>query len=171
MAAEEYQVALVRDALQRASDIGEQRSRAQLQQECGLGSGDLEAVLEELRGAGEATEVAPDAFEAMSEEVREARAAARADDEDAGAEEGADEEPEPHEGRGPAHLPSLAEAERAAGRGAPSAGGAPPVAKREVRLTMGVAGALDEAALGQLVKAGIDEARGDGAVFILTVSP
>lgn len=170
MAAEEYQVTLVRDALQRASDIGEHRSRAQLQQECGLGSGDLDAVLEELRGAGEATEVAPDAFEAMSEEVREARAAARADEEDEGAEEGErDDEPPPFTRE--AEMPSLAEAERRAGRGAPSAGGATAPATREVRLTMGVAGALDEAALGQLVKAGIDEARGDRAVFILTVSP
>lgn len=168
MAAEEYQVALVRDALQRASDIGEQRSRAQLQEECGLGSGDLEAVLEELRGSGEATEVAPDAFEAMSEEVREARAAARAD-EGAGAEEGEHEQPPPFTRE--AELPSLAEAERAAGRGAPSTGGAPPPAEKRVELPAGVAAALDVESLGRIVTAGVEEAKAVGARFVLVIEP
>jgi hypothetical protein len=68
-------------------------------------------------------------------------------------------------------FPSLAEAERAAGRGAPSQGGRPPESEKRVELPIGVAGALDEAALGKIVKAGIEEAQAVGASFVLKVSP
>jgi hypothetical protein len=164
--AQDWQVQLVRDELARATDTGEQRSRAQLQQACGLGAGDLDAVLDALRTAGEATEEAPDAWAALSEDVRAARAAAAA----APAEPEADADVDEGEDLPGAGLPSLAEAERAAGRGAPSRGGMLAMAEKKVELPWEVANALDEAGLGKMVKAGLDAAKADGARFVLVVT-
>lgn len=173
--AEDWQVQLVRDELARAGDIGEQRSRAQLQETCGLGAGDLDGALNTLREAGEATEEAPDAWAAMPEAVREARAAAAAPAAEPEGDGGlpvreAATRTRVAGGLAEEDLPSLAEAERAAGRGAPSAGGAPPEAVKRVELPLGVADALDEAALGKIVKAGIESAKGVGASFVLVVT-
>lgn len=172
--AQDWQVQLVRDELVRATDTGEQRSRAQLQESCGLGAGDLDAALEALRESGEASEVAPDAFEAYPEDVRAARASAAA--EPPAAEPAAEEEPGDESGsveRMPAPLPAgltLAEAERAAGRGAPSRGGIPAAPEKKIELPWEVANALDEAGLGKMVKAGIDAAKTDSARFVLVVT-
>lgn len=133
-----------------------------------MGHGDLDAALEELRTAGEASEVAPDEFESIPEDVREQRERARA----------GEEEPEP-EPAAPAPMPtvpaphemSLAEAERRAGRGAPSTGGAPPPAEKRVELPAGVAAALDVEALGRIVTAGVEEAKTVGARFVLVIEP
>lgn len=169
--AEDWQVQLVRDELVRAGDIGEQRSRADLQAAVGIGGGDLEAALDALRSEGAITEEAPDRWASVPAGVREARAAAVA----------ADEEPEAEPAPAAGHVRvmgdaggleelSLAEAERRAGRGAPSAGGRVPVESKRIELPFGVADALDEAALGKIVKAGLAEAQAVGASLVIVVT-
>jgi hypothetical protein len=53
-------VGMVGDELTKAADLGETRSRAQRQEAVGIGAGDLDAVLDELRTSGRAVEEAPD---------------------------------------------------------------------------------------------------------------
>lgn len=150
MAVEDWQLDAVRDSLQRASDVGETRTRAALQNEVGIGAGDLQGVLDELRQRGELTETAPGEYETLTEELRAERAAARAPA------SAAEEEPPPR-------------ARAAAARLA-----APPSADDEmveVALSRGVAGALDEAALGKLIKAGLDESAEKQTGFRFEVAP
>lgn len=148
---------LVRDELARASDIGEARSRTQLREACGIGSGDLEAILAELREEGVATEEAPDEYVLAREETPaspevEAEAAA----------------PEPE--------PSADERRRR--RGGREADGSRVTAigpegrvefgYANVTMPKGVLAVLDDEAVGKLVKAGVENAGDEGFVFEVT---
>lgn len=124
--------------LARARDVSETRTLADLREATGAGHDDLTEVLDELREAGRISEVAPGEylpFDSMAA-AREGAAQRR--------QNGAAEVPEPGV--------SLREAE--------SARAARTTVSRVV-LPRAVAQSLDEAALGQIVKAGIDGADGD----------
>jgi len=70
MAVEDWMVEGVRTELDRAVSLGETRSRAALQERCGIGAGDIGEVLEQLRSEDEAREVAPGEWEkVVGEEV------------------------------------------------------------------------------------------------------
>lgn len=154
---DETQVGLVRDELRRATDIGEERSRQQLQEACGIGAGDLDKVLTHLRTDGEVSEVVPDGWRLIEEHDGEER-----DD------EGAGDVDEPDV--------SLDEAEQRAAAGKPPIPGAPRRRQAQsvdvrVELPFGVAKTLDEDALGGIVKAGIGEADEHQARFVFIVEP
>lgn len=144
-------VDMVRDELRRISDTGALASRAQLREAVGLGAGDLEAALGELREAGEATEVEPDGYRLVSgpeeldtDEARAARA----------------EEAEEAPARGDVVMrrtgPHTLEHD---------------AADVTVTLTMKIAKAVGEQGLGNLVVAGIEEAEALGVPFVLEIQP
>lgn len=143
--------AMVLDDLRRAGDIGEGRSRAQLREAVGIGAGDLDRVLDELSANGDVTEAEPDRWEPAGDRW----------------------EPEPA-AAGEAELPGRPREEAEAPAAAPDVdepfGGGGAEDKR-VELSAGVAGMLDEATLGKIVKAGIDEAAGAGVAFEFVVLP
>lgn len=151
MAVDPVMVELVRDEMRRVTDRGELASRAMLRDAVGIGAGDLQAALDALRDAGEASEVEPDGYRLGVEE--EAPAPARV------------EEPEPGV--------SLAEAEA----GAPRRQTAVQIgdyreeySSAQVTMPRAVADVLDAAALGALLKAGIDTAAA-GETFVFEVTP
>src|SRR5215212_5518784 len=75
---------LVLEELRRADESGDAVSRAELQEACGLGAGDLGAAIETLRDRGLLTEEAPDEFELADERAVQAAAAVeRAGDDEA----------------------------------------------------------------------------------------
>jgi hypothetical protein len=143
---------LVVDELRRGSDAGDFRSRAQLQQACGVGAGDLGAILDSLRAEGVASELAPDEWALADSPAAggEAAAVPEVEEEEPGRPGGQWEPPE---------LPGRPRVPRVEGE------------ESRVTLTQGVAGALDEQALGALVKAGIDEAKEASATFVFEVTP
>lgn len=151
---------LVRDELHRATDVGETGSRARLQAACALGAGDLEAALATLREAGEITEITPDVFELIPVGEREEREALDAEE----AERARVEAGEPMALPGAERPPAGAHLAREARR---------PFAEllaaqqSTVKLTKGVAAALNAETIGALVKAGIEEAA--GGPFVLEV--
>lgn len=146
--AEEFVVTMVREELERAGDTTERRrTRQQLQVACGVGSGDLEASLDELRAEGLVTEVAPGEWEWISEELREERAVAR--------------------GEAPAAEPEERERVTAIESGS---GRVEFARDAHVSMPRGVVAVLDEQALGALVKAGIENV-GEGETFVFEVTP
>lgn len=151
--ADPVHVDLVRDVLRRATDVGEARSRAALQEEVGLGAGDLQGVLDVLFLAGEASEEAPDEIVAAPQgepvPAREPAAAA----------------PEP----GP---PRPAEPQPRGPVSAFQAGSYREEYARESTVTMprAMVDALEAPALGSLLKAGIEAAE-EGVPFVFEVTP
>lgn len=149
-------VALVGDELRRIADHGELASRSQLQEAVGIGAGDLELALGELRERGEASEVEPDRFGVpVSEEERDV--------------EGDGEGhvlPSPEQQR--EMLPDPLSAPGAKERGP----GAWRIASHGAQVSMprAVAGVLDAEALGKLLKAGIETAAAD-VTFVFEVTP
>lgn len=160
MPADDVQVQMVRDELARISDAGDLASRADLRERVGIGAGDLENVLAQLREQGVATEVEPDGYRLVT------------DDDGALSEDGATPEPGM----------SLAEAERGttgAAVGAAAGGlgrervtatgqGATRIEfGREATVTMprAMVDAMEPAVLGGILKAGIESADGDSFVF------
>jgi hypothetical protein len=143
-------VELVGDELRRISDRGELASRAELQEAVGLGAGDLERALDSLRDRGLASEVEPDGYRYGEGEPSPAPAR---------------EVEEPGV--------SLAQAERAAAVVEPPRRARARDESDEVlvQLPLAVAKALDAAALGGIVNAGIAEAEQDGVPFIFEVTP
>lgn len=166
MAADGTIVDLVRDELRRISDRGELASRQVLQEAVGVGAGDLQAALDVLRDAGEATEVEPDGYRLGVEEEAALDVPA--------AEAGWSGAPEPE--------PGVTLAEATAG----GVGAAAPLGRRQTAVQIGqyreeyssaqvtmpraVADVLDAAALGALLKAGIDTAAA-GETFVFEVTP
>lgn len=153
-----------------AADSGEPVAFAKLQEELGMGHGDLEAALDVLRAHGKASEVAPGEWSGG-----EGLSAVEAD-------EG---EPEPvrvsvgeGEGEAPATADEIAaRAEALAARdGAPAEhlaqGWGSIGAEPTVRLTFAIASTLTAEVLGALVKAGIDDAATrEDETFVLEVVP
>lgn len=144
------QLGLVRDALQRASDVGETCSREQLQRECGIGAGDLDVVLTKLREDGDASEVEPDGWRLGIDDAAP------------------DVTPEPEM--------SLDEAEAAAAGGPAPIPGRPRQAPPEgedvrVEMSLMVAQAVGKEGLGGIVEAGIAEAQEKGASFVFVIEP
>lgn len=147
--------------LDRARDAGEAMGIGAIREEVGIGHGDLEEVLNELREAGEAVEATPGEWRRPF------------DDEVPGAAEPG-ELLHVHE----SSEETLAEAEeRAGGRPAPAPASRPSPAASvaadvgEVRLTMAVASALEAETIGKLVEAGIAEAKEQARAFVLRVEP
>lgn len=160
---EDWQVPAVLDVLRRARDVGETRSRSQLQDEVGIGAGDLEAALDALRTAGEVRNPTPDEFEATGGvEGSDEPAPARSNESDAEAvREGAFGEPAPRED-GPL-LPGFASELDAAARRLARA-----PEDRETVLSRAMVESLDPEALGKLVLAGV---QGEDGAFVLRVEP
>jgi hypothetical protein len=149
--ADDVTKALVAGELMKAADLGETRSRAELQAAVGIGAGDLDRVLSELRMSGEATEDAPDEWTGAATST----AAPATEHEERPAPVEDQDEPElPGRPRQPGSTLTPADDD-----------------DRRVELTMAVAQALDEATLGKLVKAGIDDAREAGVSFEFVVLP
>ncbi len=147
--AEQFQKEQVLDELARSTDVGETRSRAQLQAACAIGAGDLDEVLRELHQGGLVSQVAPDEWEAAG--VGEL--AATLHDEDA--------------------APPVRAAPRADSRPVglpPAAGHRSTVTTAQVSMPRAVADVLDAAALGALLKAGI-ETTNAREVFVFEVTP
>lgn len=143
-------VALVGDELRRIADRGELASRSQLQEAVGIGAGDLELALGELRERGEASEVEPDRFGVpVSEEERGVEG-------DVLPEEQREMLPDPLSAPGPKERGP--EPWRIASHGA------------QVSMPRAVAGVLDAEALGKLLKAGIETAAAD-VTFVFEVTP
>lgn len=132
-----------------ASETGDARSFPSLQEELGVGHDDLAGMLDRLREHGQAIEAAPGEWRGpMADELpREQEPEAEPESPRVRVDAPADDLPEP--GRG-----FLSEAVTFGAT---------------VRLTPGVAAALDAPALGAIVKAGIDEAKEAGVPFILEV--
>lgn len=145
MAAEDWQIVAVAESLKRASDVGETRSRAQLQEECGIGVGDLEAALDVVRERGGAWEVEPGVYSSGVEPVTD------------------DDEPVPVVAE---HALAPAAPGGVALPGRPRPARAPAADPVRVEMPMGVAGGMDAAALGSIVKAGIEEAQGSQRAFV-----
>lgn len=148
-------VDLVAGELTKAADLGETRSRAALQEAVGVGSGDLDRALDELRATGRASEVEPDGWTGAVEEDPEVPEPEP--EPDALAELGPSE-PLRHEGFS---LPGRPRTGRVVLDDAEG--------EKRVELTAGVASALSAEVLGQLVKAGIDEAQAAGVSFVFEV--
>lgn len=147
-------VELVEDELRRASDVGELRSRAALQEALGMGSGDLDRALDALRDRGAVSEVEPDGFRLGVEEPPGVAVPDRPG------------VPEPGV--------SLAEAEarakpRPAGR-AVRVGDVEFERVATVTMPRAMIAALDANALGALLIAGI-EAAPEGEAFVFEVTP
>jgi hypothetical protein len=163
-ASEDVLKTMVIDELRRGSESGEGRSRSALREAVGVGAGDLDRILTELREAGEASEQAPDEWIL------------------AGGSGVEDDEPEPVEEPGV----SLAEAEAAArseaghreeaayaaatlpGRPRGQAAAAEVV---RVQLDAAVAAVMESDALGKLVEAGIVKAAERQVGFVFEVTP
>lgn len=156
MAVDPGVLGLVRDELRRTTDRGDVASRAALQAACGLGGGDLQAALDALRVAGEASEAEPDGFVLLSED--EPGAEALLADPDAVRElaQQARAGWEPLAGRTAIQIGNYRE--EFAGENA------------QVVMPRAVADVLDAAALGALLKAGISTAPA-GARFVFAVTP
>lgn len=148
----------VAEELSRASDIGETRSRAQLQASIAIGAGDLEAVLNELREAGEASEVAPGEWEPVM--VVDVPPGAPEPEPERGVEV---DEFEEHE---PGMVP--ADGRLVHRHGVPGRVGYSGVPERAVLLSRAMVESLDAEALGKLVLAGV---QGEEGVFVLRVEP
>lgn len=144
MAAEDWQIVAVADALKRASDVGETRSRAALQEECGIGAGDLEETLDVLRDRNAAWEVTPGVYSSGVEPA--------VDDDDPATSTGAAE--------------AVASPAPAAIPGRPRAAAPASVEPVRVEMPMGVAGGMDAAALGSIVQSGIGQAKAEGRGFV-----
>lgn len=152
---------LVVDELKRGSDTGEGRSRQQLQEVAGVGAGDLETILADLRLTGTITEQAPDEIVMVDSEEAP-------DDDDS------------EDGVAPEPGVSLAEAERGAARRTRETRAIGAIGKgpnrvefvREATVTMprAMVDALEADALGKLLKAGIGAADAAQA-FVFEVTP
>lgn len=158
MPAEAWALDAVRAEMEVAADTSETRSVAGLRETHGIGHDDLIAVLDQLRQEGLAIEAAPGEWRGpfMDEQAdaSPARTAARR---------------EPREAEEPGM--SLAQAERQAGALAVMERREPVGEEKRTTLSRGVAQALDAAALGALVKAGIDEAMEASVAFVFEVAP
>lgn len=137
-----------------ASESGETRTFAELQDTYGLGHEDLAAALDTLREHGKAVEAAPGEWRGpMADELGSGPPAGAGESADgAGPVVVSVGEGEPEDERPPARW--LSESAQV---------------QPTVRLTMAIADALEPQSLGALVKAGIEEARGDGVPFWLEV--
>lgn len=163
MAVEAWALDEVRTALQRARDEGRGMSRSELQQECGIGTNDLEETLDTLRERGEARQQDPDTFEAVLAEDRSS--AARPAHEDA--EEPVAEEPDEPELPPVRDRLAAARRERAQLAAEQRRGEELDAPRREVKLSHAMVESLQADALGELVKAGLE----DGETFVLIVEP
>lgn len=138
--------------LAQARDVSETRSFAELREATGLGHEDLTSVLEAMNAGGDVREETPGEYVLMHDDDIGVERESEVDDPGV----------------------SLEEAERraAAGPMTPRRArrGETETAPRKVSLTRGVAAALDAAALGALVKAGIDEAAEQNATFVFEVT-
>lgn len=150
------QRAMVLDELRRATDTGEPRSFAQLQAACGIGSGDLAVVLRELHQGGLVSQVAPGEWEMI----------------DALDEESAGEVDPVEAATHPMTFPTAVPAHTLPPLPGPSWAPVSPLTARRPSVAMprAVANVLDAAALGALVKAGIDTAV-EGETFTFEVTP
>jgi hypothetical protein len=142
MPAEKWAKDAVLNELAVARDASETRTFEDLRETIGIGHEDLQAAITELGDAAKLSEVAPSEYVLLDTNAAAREQAAAAVDEPG---------------------VSLEEAEAQAGgmprtRAAARAAGA---ANSRVVLPRSVAQSLDEAALGQIVKAGIDGAEGD----------
>lgn len=144
-------VGLVRDELRRITDRGELASRSELQAAVGVGAGDLQAALDVLRDAGEASEVEPDGFRLGLEDDDEPPARV------AGAPGVTVEE---FEEQPPRRVTAVQVGGYREEYGGPA----------QVTMPRAVAAVLDAQALGALVKAGIDTTDA-GETFVFEVTP
>lgn len=142
-------VELVGDELRRLSDTGELATREGLREAVGVGAGDVEAALDALRDRGFASEVEPNAFRWVADDVE--------------AEIVDETEPEPVEERTLPPEGTQARARMAAPR--------QEVREKRVTLTIAVAKAIGDVGLGNLVLAGITEAEDAGVPFVFEVLP
>lgn len=133
-----------------AAETGEPREFASLQEELALGHDDMAVALDSLREHGQAQELAPGMWSGPDGESRLPNPAPRLTVA-APTPEDDDDEDAAEFGELPRGSTSLLEA------------GA------TVRLTVGVAAALDAPALGAIVQAGISEAHEQGLPFVLVV--
>lgn len=165
MSVDPVMVGLVRDEMRRVTDRGELASRAMLRDAVGIGAGDLQAVLDELRDHGEASEIEPDGYRLVADgQLAEEDAALAA-------------EVGPRLDAGlPAHV-TVEEAKEAGWEdrrplSAVQVGGYREEYSGAAQVTMprAVADVLDAAALGALLKAGIDTAT-PGETFVFEVTP
>lgn len=137
--------------LQIAGETGEPVSFATLQGELGVGHDDLSSILATLAEHGKAEEVAPGEWSApdtatLPAPADDGRVRVRVSESDEPDEPGAGAEAD----------------EFAFGR---------VLSQPSVRLTMAIAAALDAAALGQIVKAGIEDAASRDEPFTMEVLP
>lgn len=151
--AEGWQVPMVRDALMRASDVGDTLSIQEIREQVGIGSDDLATALDQLRRGGEASEVTPGEWGLAAESERQGFA----------------EQPRAAEEEPAAEAASLAaprrpEPPRGAGRLS-----APEDTPR-VQITRAMLDALDDESLGKLVRAGVAGVDEDGP-FAFVVLP
>lgn len=151
MPAEGWAIDAVANELALARDGGEMRSVSALQEACGVGHEDLMAVLDVMRERGSAVEAAPGEWRQPFEDEVAPPAA----------------EDEPQAPEAPAGM-SLAEAERAAAVAAPAFTRAA-VGEATASLPRAMADVLDAAAIGSLVKAGIDSCP-VGQTFVFEVT-
>lgn len=137
--------------LTRAADSGGPVSLAAMQEELGVGHDDLSVMLDQLREQGIAAEVAPGEW---SQAVgTPAPAAERA-------------QAESPDGRVTVTVPDASDGEPEIGSGVTFS----PYVDPDVRLTRAIAEKLSDEALGQLVKAGLEDAGTDGP-FLLEITP
>lgn len=172
MAADPTLKGMVVDELRRATDTGDSRSRQQLREACGVGAGDLDAIMGELQAEGVASEQAPDELvlvEATPDDGQPlAPAGAEADeliDDEPEAEPEPEPEPEPPEPSPWAGESALFPREELRA--------AVMVERPRSTITMShdVANALEVDTLGRMVAAGIAEAREKGVGFVFEVTP
>lgn len=164
MTAEPWALGEVGNALDKARDQGETRDVTALREECGVGHDDLSDVLNALREQGLAVEAAPGEWRRPFD--GETDVGAGAEDAGPGAAEAALDR---FDGRGEEDEPS---APASPGRRAhPTAAAAVAAGEGEVRMTMAVAGALKPETMGELVAAGMEEAKEAGRAFVLRVEP
>lgn len=150
---DQVQVSIVFDELKAASDVGDHRSRHQLQEACGIGSGDLDAVLDALASEGRAEEQAPDEWVIPRESERPPVEREEPDGEPEEVEEAEAEPPGPR-----APIPGRPRRPLPEGQDV------------RVQLPMGVAKTLGADALGNVVAAGIGEAEEHGSGFVFEVT-
>jgi hypothetical protein len=153
MPAEGWAIDAVANELALARDAGEMRSVSALQEACGVGHEDLMAVLDVMRERGSAVEAAPGEWRQPFEDEVAPPAA-----------EDAPQAPEAPGGM------SLAEAEMRTGPG--RAGTVPAralVGEATASLPRAMADVLDAAAIGALVKAGIESCP-VGQTFVFEVT-
>lgn len=145
-----------------AAETGETMTRARVQDEFQVGAGDADGMLSALREHGKAVEVAPGEWRGPTQDELD-RAPA---------------EPErvvvdvPDENGDGAGTDDVMAQLQAGGRGGGWTGArvAQVLGEPTVRLTRGIAEALDAEAVGKLVKAALDGLE-EGEIFVLEVTP